>query len=228
MKKFIQLIVACLLIFSQSIDQSFAGEKNALQNFINSLGTQIISVASNNKINTKKKKEQLANVIEQNVDIEWIAKFVLGRHYRIATTSQKDQFKNLYYQFIIESYVPKFIEYNGAKFRIANVLNDSNYDVVKCIFNLKDNANDINLDFRVRENSSNPKQKFLVFDFIAEGVSFIETQRSEFGSVIAQDGLDKFLIDLAQKIKQLKKTKLKGRFCDSLTKINGNDQDCQI
>jgi hypothetical protein len=39
---------------------------------------------------------------------------------------------------------------------------------------------------------------------IAEGVSLIETQRSEFGTVIAKDGLDKFMDDLQVRIKNLK------------------------
>jgi len=204
MKKFVLSLVICSFIFSQSINQSIAGEKKELQNFITSLGNQIISVSSDKKTNSKKKRENLANIINKNIDIEWITKFVLGRHYRTATISQKEQFEELYHQFIIESYVPKFIEYGGAKFIIADVINDSNYDVVKCVFNLKDNATDINLDFRVRMNGNNSQQKHLVFDFVAEGVSFIEIQRSEFGSAISKDGLEKFLVDLETKVKQLK------------------------
>ena len=207
MKKSILLRVMYLFIFTQSLNQSFAGDKKESQNFINALGTKIISVASNNKINYKKKEEQLTHIIDQNIDIKWITKFVLGRHYKVATTIQKERFEELYHQFIIESYVPQFIKYNGAKFAITDVINDSNYDVVKCVFNLKDNATNINLDFRIRADKDSSKLKFLVFDFVAEGVSFIETQRSEFGSVITRDGLDNFLDDLAIKIKKLKADK---------------------
>ena len=203
MKKFVLLVFLCSFISFQPAQQSFAADKAELQNFVNSLGNKIIAIASNNKINSKKKKEQLANIINQNVDIEWITKFVLGRHYKAASIGQKNKFGDLYRQFVINSYVPKFIEYGGAKFTITDVVSDSNYDVVKCVVNLKGDAANINLDFRVRAGGADSKQKLLVFDFVAEGVSFIEAQRSEFNSVITNEGLDKFLIDLESKVKKL-------------------------
>jgi phospholipid transport system substrate-binding protein len=203
MKKIILSVTIFLLLSGQVLSQSFAAKNDELKDFINSLGTEIISVASNKKTNKIKKKELLAGTFNENVDTEWMTKFVLGRHYRVATTSQKKQFRELYNQFIIESYAPKFIEYGGAKFSIIDIINNDNYDVVKCIFNLGEGGADLNLDFRVRTKINNYKQKNLVFDFVAEGISLIETQRSEFGSVIVRDGLEKFLTDLESKNKQL-------------------------
>ena len=43
-----------------------------------------------------------------------------------------------------------------------------------------------------------------MLDIVAEGVSLIETQRSEFGSAINNNGLDNFLDDLEKRVKELK------------------------
>ena len=45
----------------------------------------------------------------------------------------------------------------------------------------------------------------MILDFIAEGISLIETQRSEFNSAISQNGMDKFLDILQERVEKLKK-----------------------
>jgi phospholipid transport system substrate-binding protein len=198
--------ILSIVIFCFTINSSFAGEADEVKNFINDLGNRIIKIASDKKININQKRQFLINTIDEVVDTNWVSKFVLGKHYRLASDSQKEQFKTLYHDFMINTYSPKFTGYNGENFSITSVTNDGNYYTAKCIFYPKDNAPVINIDFRVRKNSDKLPNKpdFLVFDIIAEGVSLIETQRSEFGSIIAREGLDKFLIDLKERNKKLK------------------------
>ena len=57
--------------------------------------------------------------------------------------------------------------------------------------------------FRVKDY----KGKLVILDFIAEGISLIETQRSEFNSAISKNGLDSFLDDLEERVRILKETK---------------------
>jgi phospholipid transport system substrate-binding protein len=199
--------VLSILVFLFFMGQSLANEAKEVESFVNDLGNKIIAVASDNKLKVQQRRDRLTEVIDGVVDTNWIAKFVLGKHYRVATDAQKEQFKKLYHEFMVNTYGPKFNGYNGEKFSITNVSNDNNYYTAKCIFYPKNNEPNINLDFRVRKNSSGTQPKFLIFDVVAEGVSLIETQRSEFGTVIAKDGLDKFMVDLQERIKKLKDDK---------------------
>ncbi len=194
--------ILVLLFFTTS---AFADDAKEVQVFVNDLGNQIITIAGDSKLKLSQKREKLITVIDSVVDTDWISKFVLGKHYRSATDAQKEQFKKLYHEFMVNTYSPKFTGYNGEKFSITNISNDNNYYTAKCIFYPKNSPN-INLDFRVRKNSNagTNQPKYLVFDVVAEGVSLIETQRSEFGTVIAKDGLDKFMADLQVRIKNLK------------------------
>jgi ABC-type transporter MlaC component len=43
-------------------------------------------------------------------------------------------------------------------------------------------------------------KQLAIIDFIAEGISLIETQRSEFDSAIKNIGIEQFLLDLNSKI----------------------------
>lgn len=197
-------ILSSIFILLFFTTQSFADETKEVENFVNDLGNKIISVASDNKLKVNQRRDRLTDIIDQVVDTDWIAKFVLGKHYRGATDAQKEQFKNIYHEFMVHTYGPKFNGYNGEKFSIASTTNDNNYYTAKCIFYPKDKAPNINIDFRVRKNTTSNQPKFLIFDVVAEGVSLIETQRSEFGAVITNDGLDKFIFDLQERVKKLK------------------------
>ncbi|MFT6331835.1 MAG: phospholipid transport system substrate-binding protein [Lentimonas sp.] len=198
------------LFFCFSVNLAIASELE-VKNFINDLGNNIIDVANDEKLTLDNKRDQLTEIIDGVIDADWISKFVLGKNFRRATTEQKEEFRVLYREFMINNYSPKFTGYNGEKFTIDAIISNGNYFTVKCLFILKDDAPSISLDFRVRENTKNTNSnKFLVFDIIAEGISLIETQRSEFGSVISRDGMEKFLKDLRIKNQNLKNKKNNG------------------
>jgi len=59
------------------------------------------------------------------------------------------------------------------------------------------------VQFRVKERNG----KLVVLDFVTEGISLIETQRSEFNSAISEKGIEKFIEDLAVRVKELKAKK---------------------
>lgn len=196
------ILSAFLLLISTNI--SFADETKNVEKFVNDLGNKIIEIADNKKLNLNQKRDQMIETIDSVIDVDWISKFVLGRHYRAASSEQRSEFKKLYHEFMVNTYSPQFTGYNGEKFSITSIIKDENFYTAKCLFYPKNNEPVINLDFRVRKNS-NPKinSEFLVFDIVAEGVSLIETQRSEFGTVITNEGLDKFLADLKERNKKL-------------------------
>ena len=199
-------IISSVIILLLSANLSFANETKEVEILINDLGNKIIKIADDKKLNINKKRKQIIKIIDDVIDNDWISKFVLGKNYRLANDEQKEQFKKLYHEFMINSYSSKFTGYSGETFSIASVNNDGNYYTAKCFFYNKGNSPAINIDFRVKKNNDTSvnKSNFLIFDIVAEGISLIETQRSEFGAVIAKDGLDKFIIDLKERNAKLK------------------------
>jgi ABC-type transporter MlaC component len=53
------------------------------------------------------------------------------------------------------------------------------------------------MNFKIKQK----EEKSKIVDFIAEGVSFIETQRSEINSAINNNGIEALIADLEKKIK---------------------------
>ena len=98
---------------------------------------------------------------------------------------------------------PKFKNYNGKKFTVNEIVKQNNFYIAKAEFLPKDSDNAILTDFRVRKKDG----KLYILDFIAEGISLIETQRSEFNATIDSQGIEPFLKNLEEKVKKLKSNK---------------------
>ena len=171
-----------------------------IKKFVQIIGDQIIDVAKDKSLSEFQKKQKIINIIDKSTDSKWIARFVLGKNHKTVSEEQKKQFMSMYREFMINTYGPKFNSYDGKKFAVNSVEKQSNFYLVKSEFTPKNSDVGIFFDFRIKENEGN----FFIVDFIAEGVSLIETQRSEFNSSINEEGMDKFLENLKKRIASLR------------------------
>ena len=174
-----------------------------VKTFVEEMGNKIINIAKEKNTSEAKIREKIINEINIVIDSEWIAKFVLGKNYKNLSDQQKKQFISLYRDFMINTYGPKFKNYNGKKFTVNEVVKQNNFYIAKAEFLPKDSDTAILTDFRVRKKDG----KLYILDFIAEGISLIETQRSEFNTTIDSQGIEPFLKNLEEKVKKLKSNK---------------------
>lgn len=209
MKNFLKnplIILINFILISFYSFTSLAQEQNEIlevKTFVEEMGNKIINIAKEKNTSEAKIREKIINEIDMVIDSEWIAKFVLGKNYKNLNDQQKKQFISLYRDFMINTYGPKFKNYNGKKFTVNEVVKQNNFYIAKAEFLPKDSDNAILTDFRVRKKDG----KLYILDFIAEGISLIETQRSEFNATIDSQGIEPFLKNLEEKVKKLKSNK---------------------
>ncbi|MSP33295.1 MAG: ABC transporter substrate-binding protein [Rickettsiales bacterium] len=201
MKKIIALIVFTFLTNS-ALAQTVNISDNVIK-FIDHLGNKIISIAAEKQTSESAKKQKIIAEIDRVIDTAWIGHFVLGKNYKDASEAQRTRFMELYRQFMINTYGPKFKNYNGKSFNVISVDQQGGFYVAKCNFWPKDSTTAINVQFRVKERNG----KLAVLDFVTEGISLIETQRSEFNSAISEKGMEQFINDLAKRVYELKNKK---------------------
>lgn len=203
-KKIILKVVTLFLIFG--FNNAFSADdikSKEIASFVDEVGNKIVSIAGEKKYNDKIRKEKIIAVIDKVIDSNWIARFVLGRHFKTISDEQKHRFANTYRDFMINTYGPKFNSYHGKKFSVKSVERQGMLYAAKAEFLPIDSNQPISIDFRVKDSNG----KLSIVDFIAEGISLIETQRSEFSSAIEEFGIDEFLKKLEQRIKDLKAQK---------------------
>lgn len=165
--------------------------------YVEKIGTQALSTITNTSFSKSQKQSRLDKMFADNVDIAWVARFVMGRYWRQATDAQKNKYLKAYQTFLIKHYTSRFTDYTSGSFTITGVREDgeSEYTVGMELVGEKKNEPPVLVDYRVRKEGGG----FKIFDIIVEGVSLITTQRSEFASVISDHSIDYLIAQLEKK-----------------------------
>lgn len=135
------------------------------------------------------KQAQLETLFKQSVDIPWIARFVLGRHWNSATPAQQQQYVANYETFLVRNYTKRLTQYTDEGYKVTGVRQESGGTYAVSVEITQPDGPSIYTDYRIRDTNGSLK----VVDIVIEGVSLVTTQRSEFDSVVQRKGLD-FLI----------------------------------
>lgn len=177
-------ILFCMPVHAAAADE--AGR------YMEQVGNQALAVIADKNLSKDQKQRKLEGVFSTNIDIPWVARFVMGRFWRQASEAQQTRYLTKYREFVTRHYTERFARYTGGYFTVTGVREDGKDEFLVNMQMRSDNSGDepVLVDYRLRRNGKG----FKIFDVIVEGVSMITTQRSEFASVISQHGID-YLID---------------------------------
>lgn len=154
------------------------------RDFVQKVTDRGIDFLANPELSYEQRKKEFSGLLKDNFDIKTIARFSLGRYWRVATKQEKKEYLELFENMILEVYSKRFGDYQGENLEVesARASGKSDYIVTTKII-LKDGT-PVQVDWRVRDRSKG----FQVIDIIVEGVSMAVTQRSDFASVIQRGG----------------------------------------
>lgn len=200
MRKII-LFLSVFLFLSANL--CMAQSKEEVQSFAKDISAKIFDYAGDTSISKETRSNKIAALLEENVDFQWIARFVLGKYWRKIDNQQKDDFSAQYKQYLLASYIPQFSTYVNGGFDVLKV-NEMELDeyMVNTRYTMEDGTK-VDLDFFVMQKDG----RYYINDFVAEGISFITAQRTEIMSQVSQEGFDEFLNALKQKTETLKAKK---------------------
>ena len=108
---------------------------------------------------------------------------MLGRYWRRASRQEQQQYLNLFEEFIIATFTKRFKAYTNANLQISETTSRKSSAFVKTRIN-RSSAKPIRIIWRVKFTDG----RYQIIDIVVEGVSWIQTQRSEFVSVIRNSG----------------------------------------
>jgi phospholipid transport system substrate-binding protein len=165
--------------------------------YVNTLGNKALGIIGNKTLAKPQKQTQLEKIFSENVDVPWVGKFVLGRFWKEVTEPQKKAYLAEYERFLVRNYASGFADYSGGTFKVTGSQDegDEEFIVNMEIASAEAGSEPVLVDYRVR----NEKGGFKVYDIIVEGVSMIQTQRSEFSSILNSEGIEYLTKQLASK-----------------------------
>lgn len=173
--------------------------------FVEKLSQKAITLLSDEKISNEVRRDRFREILGGNFDTFRIGRFVMGPYWKEASAAQKKEYKKLFEQFLVETYVDRFENYSGQGLKVVGARQQGDkYVLVSTLVHDPESNAMVKVDWRVMGPN-----KLMIVDVIIEGVSMSLAQRSEFTSVIQREGgkVDALLAMLKEKIAEKKTAK---------------------
>jgi phospholipid transport system substrate-binding protein len=163
------------------------------ETFIADLGARAIAVLERKDLDMQEREWELGRLLADGFDMGYLARIVLGRPYRELSEEQRAEYQQLFREFVLKTYSARLSNYAGeelAVLRAVPVGNDEDIQVSSEIRRVGEPP--LRIDWRLRPQDGG----YRIIDVIVEQVSLVVTQRGEFQSIVAQQGIGGLLTTL--------------------------------
>ncbi len=190
------LMIAVTVVAPPVKAQDAAPDADAAVRFVSQLVDQAMAVLRDTTLTREERDARLGELLRAGFALDYISRFVLGRHWRKASPEQRREYRNLFTDYIIKTYSTRLDEYHDETIEIGTGQAVGKRDVLVESSIIQRDAPPIPVEWRVRYR----KGEFKVIDLKVEGISMAISQREEFSSVIQQKGIDGLIDSLRQKV----------------------------
>ena len=188
------LAAAAFLMVMVVADRGFATVETAAQ-FVDRFGNQAIAALGAPNLTEQDREAVLRNLLRQGLDLNFIGRFVLGKHWNRATAAQRGEYLALFEGYVVKTYAVWLTRTTGERLTVTGARQVNDKDVV--VSTRIDRRNDppILADWRVRAIDNRDR----IIDIASGGISLAGNQRLEFDAVVKRNGLDGLINFLRQR-----------------------------
>lgn len=165
---------------------------------------QILATLKTNKGQLKNNSQLIHDAVEQyllpNVDVSGMSRSVLGRNAWVqASAKDKEQFAKAFTQLVIRTYATPLAEYTDETIEFLPIRGslESRFIRVNSII-VRSNGKNIPLSYSLV--SLNGKWK--IYDLSVEGVSLLQSFRSQFAEVLQNSSIEELIKQMKQQNKK--------------------------
>ena len=172
------------VLLSTGLARLHAGESSiGAEQFITSLAAKAETFLLSDDISPIEHQKRFRDLMIGSFDLKGVGKWVIGRYWRRVSEPERAKYLSLFERFVVATYSKRFRGYTKAKLQVNGTTKRKNSAFVNSQINRK-GSKPIKIIWRVTFLNGNYK----ITDIIIEGVSWAQTQRSEFVSVIRNNG----------------------------------------
>jgi len=155
---------------------------DAAKTFIAQAGQQLVGVV-NSDASASQKANQLTQLVDQDVAVDQVADYVLGRYQNVVTPAQHSQYLALFHQLLAYNITYQIRAYQGVTFAVNGSSVMGNDTVVDTTVARPGQA-PADVGWAVDEVDGGPK----IVDVIVAGTSLRITERNDYASVVTSNG----------------------------------------
>ena len=166
--------------------------------FVQQTGDQLAAVV-NGSMAPAARRHALAQIIDEAVDVNGVARFCLGRFWRTASPDQQKRYVAAFHEVVVTNISSKLGEYQGVKLTVQRGRQQDDEAIVSSVV-ARPNNPPTNVDWVIEQPASAPK----IVDIVAEGTSLRLTQRQDYASYLTRnnDSIDLLINAMDQQTAQ--------------------------
>ena len=182
----ISLTVFLFFILSTPGHSQAAGDEFAdgAHQFIQTLADRAVNSLTGDKNSSAEQKIRFRKMLNDNFDVRLLGKWALGRYWRKATKIERSEYLTQFEEFLVATYSKRFRQLTTEKIDVASATSRNAKLAIVHSRLIRESNKPVRIDWRV----AYPRGEYKIVDIIVEGISMLQTQRSEFGSVIRKNG----------------------------------------
>ena len=198
MQHSIKVFFFCFLFFCYliSVQKLYADKVIQSQNLVKSLYNDLVAT-SMKEMSVDEQETELEKLFKKYVDIPIIARAVLGKSWRTASTVQRTLFVEAFKKYISNKYGRQFSEFKGTTLEIIKSRDTlTKAGVLVSTVVIVPGNQSLKVVWQVSDGSGSLK----LIDIKVEGISMLSTERQEFRSRLKKfDGsLGDLIIDISE------------------------------
>lgn len=176
-----------------------AGEPENPEKFVRETAEAVLGKIDGRRDEIRNDPAVAEGIIEESllphVDVDYISRLVLARHWRSASKEQRQEFQDAFYNFLVKSYSSGLAEFTRDSFKVLPLRGeiDQRRTIVQTEV-YRDNGQSVPVAFTLRWTDEGWK----MYDVIIEGISYVRNYRTDFNTEIQQKGLDSVIERLQQ------------------------------
>lgn len=156
---------------------------------------QMLSALKNSGGKSSTVRKIVRQILLPRVDVPSMSRAVVGREYwTSASAAQRKEFENQFVKLVIKTYATPLSNYTNEKIKFYPIRGyDPSSNRTQVMSNIvRDNGPPIPVSYRLVKYGNDWK----VYDFSVEGVSMVQSYRSQFESTLRQNGFEGLLKQL--------------------------------
>lgn len=152
------------------------------ETFISTLGNQTLEVVGS-YASLDQKMDYFRQMLHADFDLADISRFVLGGYWRVASDVQREEFQQLFEEYLLHSYGVRLAQYSSGGLRVTGSRSDPAGLIVTSEI-IRPQGRLVEVDWRLGISDGFYK----IRDVAIEGVSMALSYRTDFAAQISRDG----------------------------------------
>lgn len=158
---------------------------------VNQVARDLLTDISQHREEYRKNPAELRKLVDKyllpNFDSEYAARLVLGKHWREATPEQRKAFIDGFYKSMIANYGDAVIDFTLDRLNILPYKGNPGDTIATVRSEIRrSNGSTVPVNYTLHKVDN----KWKAYDVTIEGVSYVKSFRTDFGTEIDQKGLD--------------------------------------